>query len=75
MGGDLQWGKVCNGFSVPLQIFRGEGLQWGGGGLKYNTGQGIGSNPLKSRIFCFVIFRVHHSSPKQIELKSTVTYT
>ena len=21
---DLQWGKVCNGFSVPLQIFRGE---------------------------------------------------
>ena len=30
-GGDLQWGKVCNGFSSPLQIFRGEGLQ-------YNTG-------------------------------------
>ena len=28
-GEDLQWGKVCNGFSVPLQIFRGEGLQWG----------------------------------------------
>ena len=33
-GGDLQWGKVCNGFSVPLQIFRGEGLQ-------YTTGQMI----------------------------------
>ena len=24
MGEDLQWGKVCNGFLVPLQIFRGE---------------------------------------------------
>ena len=31
LGEDLQWGKVCNGFSVPLQIFRGgEDLQWGG---------------------------------------------
>ena len=37
MGEDLQWGKVCNGFSAPLQIFRGEGLQWGKG-LQYNTG-------------------------------------
>ena len=36
--GDLQWGKVCNVFSSPLQIFRGERLQWGGGGLLYNTG-------------------------------------
>ena len=31
MGEALQWGKVCNGFSAPLQIFQGEGLQ-------YNTG-------------------------------------
>ena len=31
MGEDLQWGKVCNDFSIPLQIFRGgEGLQLGG---------------------------------------------
>ena len=37
MGEALQWGKVCNGFSAPLQIFRGEGLQWGEG-LQYNTG-------------------------------------
>ena len=37
MGEDLQWGKVCNGFSAPLQIFLGEGLQWGEG-LQYNTG-------------------------------------
>ena len=29
MGEALQWGKVCNGFSAPLQIFQGEGLQWG----------------------------------------------
>ena len=28
-GGALQWGKVCNGFSSPLQIVRGEVLQWG----------------------------------------------
>ena len=35
MGEDLQWGKVCNGFSVPLQIFRGEGLQYNTG--KYNA--------------------------------------
>ena len=28
MGEALQWGKVCNGFSAPLQIFRGEGLQY-----------------------------------------------
>ena len=41
MGEALQWGKVCNGFSAPLQIFQGEGLQWvGGGGLQYNTGIG-----------------------------------
>ena len=33
MGEGLQWGKVCNGFSVPLQIFQGVGLQWGGEGL------------------------------------------
>ena len=32
MGEALQWG-----FSAPLQIFRGEGLQWGEG-LQYNTG-------------------------------------
>ena len=31
--------SYVNGFSVPLQIFRGEGLQWGGGGgQQYNTG-------------------------------------
>ena len=36
-GEDLQLGKVCNAFSIPLQIFRGEGLQWGEG-LQYNTG-------------------------------------
>ena len=36
-GEDLQLGKVCNGFSAPLQIFQGEGLQWGEG-LQYNTG-------------------------------------
>ena len=30
LGKALQWGKVCNGFSAPLQIFLGEGLQWGG---------------------------------------------
>ena len=35
-GEALQWGKVCNGFSAPLQIFRREGLQWGEG-LQYNT--------------------------------------
>ena len=23
-GEALQWGKVCNGFSAPLQIFRGK---------------------------------------------------
>ena len=40
MGEALQWGKVCNGFSAPLQIFRGEGLQWGEC-LQYNTGRGI----------------------------------
>ena len=39
MGEDLQWGKVCNGFSVPLQIFRGEGLQ-------YNTGTMYGPKSL-----------------------------
>ena len=37
MGEALQLGKVCNGFSAPLQIFRGEVLQWGDG-LQYNTG-------------------------------------
>ena len=31
MGEGLQW------FSAPLQIFRGEGLQWEEG-LQYNTG-------------------------------------
>ena len=45
MGEDLQWGKVCNGFSVPLQIFRGEGLQWGEG-LQYNTGTIYGPKSL-----------------------------
>ena len=30
--------KVCNGFSAPLQIFR--GMVWNGGeGLQYNTGK------------------------------------
>ena len=37
MGEALQWGKVCNGFSAPLQIFQGEGLQLGEG-LQYNSG-------------------------------------
>ena len=35
-GEDLQWGEVCNGFSVPLD-FPGGGLQWWEG-LQYNTG-------------------------------------
>ena len=37
-GEDLQWGKVCNGFSIPLQIFREVRSAMGGGGLQYNTG-------------------------------------
>ena len=41
MGGRSAMGKVCNGFSAPLQIFRGEGLQWGEG-LQYNTGARVG---------------------------------
>ena len=48
MGEGLQWGKVCNGFSVPLQIFRGEGLQWGEG-LQYNTGANS-QFPLRQRM-------------------------
>ena len=30
-GWNLQWRKVCNGFSAPLQIFRGMSAMGGGG--------------------------------------------
>ena len=40
-GEDLQWGKVCNGFSGPLQIFRGGEVCNGGEGLQYNNGTNL----------------------------------
>ena len=38
IGGRSAMGKVLNGFWVPLQTFRGEVCNGGGGGLQYNTG-------------------------------------
>ena len=40
------WGKVCNGFRASLQIFRGEGLQWGEG-LQYNTSVTLKIDPIE----------------------------